>query len=241
MKGGEIPDIIPDWNHLPNELWLKVLGYLDLKALNAIHLVSKKFDCLASKFGHVLKLTSLPDDIEGLASFEESQRFFKAIRGFYFQPEHSVFNQINGKLETAGKLVTSLSLDGSSVDPNQVYQLLRNLPNLEVLKLKYLRPPNNAGLELRESPNLIMPKLKQILFWKGYSNLQLDYFNILIENLVCPAIQELHYENPFWNSVDLMKFVQFHLASLKKLSFHCEGAVIQIWFIFSKALKLNQF
>jgi hypothetical protein len=192
--------LFPDWNEFPPKLWLKVFGYLNGADLNAVHLVSQKFHCLANKIGHCLRL----DLISSSRRFKESNRTYKQIRGSEFQED----SEVDFKIENfAG--VKLLSLRKSKLSPSFFYKLLEMLPNLEHLFLTDLQ---QIGTEDQANfPELVLPKLQDI------DLCEIDEkFTRVINGMKCLGITGIKY---FFHETgkDLMPFVDLHLASIRKL------------------------
>jgi hypothetical protein len=199
----------PDWDRLPNEMWLEVFGYLNSAALNAVHLVSRKFHNLANSIVHSLDLGALFNNSDHVKRFIESKRIYKAIvNRVGFEVVKFVFDIIAEELRVAVKSVTVLKLKSCDVSPMTLHKLLKLLPNLEILELDEM---DDYQLSRGEFGELKMPKLRRIFCQEldTYTN-----FDKVFENMKCPAITELEYRHLTQN---LMTFLETHSATLKKL------------------------
>jgi hypothetical protein len=214
-------DSIPESDELPNEMWLKIFSYLNSTALNAVHLVSKKFHSLANSFEHSLDLACLCRDFDCLARFNESTRKYKAISGVgsddrNLELEQAPFQQILEKLKTgAGESVRTLNLEYCELSPTLLYELLKQLPNLETLELKKLESlewyEDDVFSELNMK-KLVKIKIKEIE----------EPFCWVIEQIKSPKLLQLDCRiQPVTDN--LLQFITSNLGSLKTLKFWCLG------------------
>jgi hypothetical protein len=195
---GTLKSFSPDWNQFPSELWLIVFGYLDYEALNAVHLVSRKFHGLANKFDHPLNLA----EVTSLTRFKESNRIYKTVHGISRgRLDKSVFDFDL----IAGESVKTLRLADCYPSLQQFYEILKMLPNLEVLDLGYFLTVEPKDADFAE---FTMPKLKRLSL-----RLVGEKYYKVIKMMRCPAITEILCDFTIDNLM-----MDSHLATLKKLT-----------------------